>query len=349
MERILYDAAKVLEVFNKENNPLRKSQYAYDYLGINDMLTVFFNRANKLEIPKEILMAFYAKKESIEHEKTHITKQIYANLDKLEALYDTFITHFFTIDFSRVSFTDKKVYFDYSILKSFFKKIQLEEEYLKTINSGRLFFLDKDNVASSVTLKSINKQYVFLSKDNTFDGMKMFAHEMGHLHASNITFNSFKQDKGFLNEFMSIYFENMFLENSDVDTDILHKEKINSIMGFFIIIKQALSQIMLMKNFDDAFVDMCLNPAYKELLDSLSSTQYSSKRNTLELQYYALGYLLSISFLKRKMSIAEVENFYKNNFDSHNLSSILDYISIEDIYKYIDEVFNVKEKIKVKE
>ncbi len=346
MEEILKrDANSILEKFNKERDESKKRQYAYDYMGINDMLSRFFFD-NNLNISNDIYSSFIYKQVKDDEEKEYITKQIYSNLSKLETIYSNFLEVFKHIDYSKIITKEEKLEFDLNILKDFFKSINLDNELSNILKNNRLFFFDRNNVASSVTLKSIDKQYVFLTKDNNFSGMKMFSHEMGHIHASNITKDIEVKDNNFLNEFMSIMFENLFLNYiKDINSQIGFEENLQNLMGIYMIVSQAHNQIILMQSINDIFIKMELNPIYQELYNNINRRKIDNKSNSLKLQYYALGSLLSLTFIKNNINLKQINNFYKDNINN-NLNYIINYISISDLNEYVLDSFN-RDKVKM--
>ena len=339
-EMLKRDANLILEKFNKEKDESKKRQYAYEYMGIIDVLSRF--SINNIDIPNDIYKSYIYIKNMVDLEKIDLNKQFYNNLSKLEEIYNSFLNVFTYIDYSKVNITDEEIKFDINILKEFFKYYNIDNELL---NNNNIFYFDKFIIDCSINLKSINKQYMFLQKDNSFSGMKMFAHEMGHIHDFNISKDTEVQYNYILLEFMSIMFENLLINYlKNINNNIAHNENIRNLMNIFMIISQAHNQTFLMQNFDDAFIDMEINPIYKEYFENLNRRFINNQTNSLKLQYYAIGSLLSLTFIKNNYNLEDINNFYKNNINN-NLNNILKFISISDINEYVLESFN-KDKIK---
>ena len=351
-EKLQKDAGEIYEKFKKEKDEKKKVEYAYDYLGIKDMIYHFVSHDKLLEVPYEIKVAFDKKQKEIQETKRNITEQVYANLDQLEKIYESFMGSFLKIDFSRVDSRNELGTFDMNILNDFFQEYQLGEEFQKVMHGERVFMVDDENIASSVTLKSIGKNYLFLSKNDNFSGMKTLTHEMGHLYANNLENNT--QVTTFVDEFMSILMEHLFLIYSEKDNYAeAHCQAIKDCMTYYMVIRQAYCQVILMKNNPDVFYDMQLNPYYRSTLyRMLSGIPYDDKRETLKLHYYALGFLLTATFYEKlkdgRMSLEDIEKFYLINYHSNDLTSLIKNISLTDVEDYVINVFNPNTKMKVK-
>ncbi len=351
-EKLQKDAGEIYEKFKKEKDEKKKVEYAYDYMGINDMIHNFISPFKMLGVPIEIQEAFASKKQEMREAKQNITNQVYANLDQLEKIYESFMSSFLKIDFSRVDSRNELGTFDMNTLKSFFEEYHLGEDFQKVINEDRVFMMDRKDIASSATLKSIGKNYLFVSKDPYYSGMKTFAHEMGHLYANNLENNT--QITTFVDEFMSILMEHLFLIYSDSDNHVeAHYQAIRDCMTYYMVVRQAYCQVMLMKFHPDAFRDMQLNPYYLPTLKRISSNMpYDDKLETLKLHYYALGFLLTATFYEKlkdgRMSLEDIEKFYLINYHSNDLTSLIKNISLTDVEDYVINVFNPNTKMKVK-
>lgn len=155
MEEILKrDANLILEKFNKEKDESKKRQYAYEYMGIIDVLSRF--SINNIDIPNDIYKSYIYIKNMVDLEKIDLNKQFYNNLSKLEEIYNSFLNVFTYIDYSKVNITDENINFDINILKKFFQYYNIDNELLNNI-----FYFDKFIIDCSINLKSINKQYMF--------------------------------------------------------------------------------------------------------------------------------------------------------------------------------------------
>lgn len=343
---LLKDAKELLQLFKQEQDIERRKQIAYDFMGIIDMLKKFFMEEGPLVIPKEFNKYFQMKKNDVDKDRENVNNQIYNNLNRLEKIYTDFLNHFVTLDFANYEMVEVEEKYDEEVLDNFFEKYSLTDEYKRIVDGDRLFFFKNYDVASSVTLRSIDKQYMYLHFGDSFDDMKYFAHEMGHMHANNILGNDEKRHVGFLNEFMSITFENLFILNSNVDENIRRKAVVNNIMGSYMIVRQALAQLYLMEQYNDAFEKMDLNLIYKNILDKICSVPSKTKRESLELQFYALGFLLAITFIKKNMCFEEIDKFFIDNYDLNDLNKILDFIDINLVNEFLTECINGKGKIK---
>lgn len=341
MNKILReDTLEIIKRFKNAKNGKEMALCAVDLSNIIDATELFQCSLDKsIIIPADLVLMLKNLENSLYREKASITEQIYNNLDTLENLYISFINEFTKYPFS---FNGDRVIKDVDLDKyhDFFNKYgNMDEEFKKILDKELLFIVDGKTQASTINFKTLNKQYVFVSLYDYNFTSRSIAHEMGHVHAFNITYDDNFEDYNFLTEFMSFLMELTYIndENSDID----YKEKVNVIYIMYLLVLQSLDQIQLMKKYKDAFVAFKLNPKYKKEFEKMKSSTYEFQRNTLYSQIYSLDYLLAFNFyyqLKYGVDFNEIEKFYIENNCKNDLTSLLPYIDMNAIKQYLNEL-----------
>ncbi len=342
MNKILKDdVLELVKRFNRAKNEREKVLCAKDLANIFDAAEMMQSDIKaKISLPKELAIALANLDNEMEKEKDDITKQIYEKLDTLEKIYDTFLDEFRKYGFK---YDFKKEYHDVDLdmYHDFFKQFgNMDEEYTKILNNEQLFMTEGNHAGSTINFQVLDKQYVFVSINDYIYAAKGLAHEMGHVHAFNITYNDNVDDYNFLTEFMSFLIELCFFNYEDAN--LSNQNNINLIFVMGLIVYQSLGQIKLMKRHPDAFINFKLNPKYeKELDEILSKLNYNHHKDSLYSQLYAIDYLLAFNFyyqLKYGVDFNEVDKFYIENTCKNNLSDLLKYIDMDAIKQYLNEL-----------
>ena len=339
------DLIELLSRFKKTKNEKEKIQCAKDLSNIFDTADLIQSDINsKITIPADLVFMLSNLEELMKKEKDDITKQIYDNLDTLEEIYTAFLD-----EFNKYGFKYKNINtyndIDFDMYHNFFKQFgNMDEEFNKVINNERLFMVEGNHAGSTINFKVLDKQYIFIPINNYIYAAKALAHEMGHVHAFNITYNDNIDDYNFLTEFMSFLIELSFFNYEEANID--RQNNINLIFVLGLLVYQSLGQVKLMKKYPDAFTTFKLNPKYeKELNEILSKLNYNYQRTSLYSQIYTIDYLLAFSFyyqLKYGVDFNEIEKFYIENTCKNDLKSILNNIDMDAFRQYIQELYNKK-------
>ena len=163
---------------------------------------------------------------------------------------------------------------------------------------------------------------------------------MGHVYQSELV----NKDNYFIVEFLSIFMELLFMDyyaNIDIDTSKIMKN--NFISNLFFLLLNNLSQIELMKRFNNAFINMDLNEEYRIEFNSISLFPSNNKKQELYLQYYGIGLLLAINFYykyKENHDFNEIKEFIIKNKDSNLNDLINNYVDISLVDRFINDYFN---------
>ena len=172
------------------------------------------------------------------------------------------------------------------------------------------------------------------------------AHEMGHVHAFNITYDDKVDDFNFMTEFMSFLIELSYINSEN--SKLTNQDNINVIYILGLLVYQSLGQVRLMKKYKDAFQTFRLNPKYEKELDKLCMVNYKHHRNELYSQIYTIDYLLAINFyyqLKYGVDFNDIEKFYIENSCKNDLSTLLKNIDMDAVKQYLNELhFNKQNK-----
>ena len=335
------DIDEILKKYKRAKNGKEMIKIANDFSNLLDAADFFKCNLNiKKNFPTDFLLLFKTLDNSLQKERDNITNQIYANLDKLEELYSTFINEFekYGYHFKRNNVIKD---IDLDRYHEFFSHYgNMEQEFNKVLNNNHLFIVDGETIGATINFKTLKKQYIFLSLDDFNYASRALAHEMGHVHAFNITYNDDIDDFNFLTEYMSFLMELNYInyENSEID----YSEKENVIYIMYLIMLQSLAQVKLMKKYPDAFISFKINSKYEKELDKLCISNYKHHRDSLYSQIYSIDYLLAINFyyqLKYGVDFNEIEKFYIENTCKNDLSSLLNYIDMDAIKQYLNELF----------
>ena len=339
------DFLELIKRYKRAKTDKEKILCASDFYNIVDAANIL-NCNIEAEFPGEIEIISQLEK-SINEERDNVTKQIYDHLDELEELYLTFIREIRKYGF-KYNDTNHNKGIVLDNYYEFFKQFgNMDEEFKKTVNNNRLFFTHGENAGSTINYKVLNKQYVFISLNDFAYAARGLAHEMGHVHAFNITFDDKIDDYNFMTEFMSFLIELSYVnyENSE----LTNQDNINVIYILGLLVYQSLGQVRLMKKHKDAFQTFVLNSKYKEELDTLCRVNYDCCRNELYSQLYTIDYLLAISYyyqLKYGVDFNEIEKFYIENNCKNDLSTILKYIDMGAVKQYLNELHYDRQKKK---
>lgn len=347
-ERIIKDDInELIKRFNLAKNGKEMIRCANDLSNIMDAANLLKCKIDvKKEVPSDLVLMFFDLEKFLQKERDNITQQIYDNLDMLESLYTDFINEFKKYSFS---FNGIKIVKDINInvFHEFFSQYgNMDEEFNKILNNELLFVIGGNTQGASINLRTLNKQYVFVSLDDYNFSSRSIAHEMGHVHAFNNTFDDNTDDYNFLTEFMSFLIELLYI-NYD-NTDIDYKEVVNVIYIMYLLALQSLDQIKLMKKYKDAFVSFKLNPKYKDEFSKIRSSSYEFQRNILYSQIYSIDYLLAIKFyyyLKYGVDFNEIDKFYIENNCKNDLKTLLSYIDMDSVKQYLNEL-NINKQYK---
>ena len=343
------DTQELLKRYKQAKTGKELIQCVNDYFGMNELIDTFLPN-EKINIPMDLLIIKGNINKVLEKEQIDINKQIYENLDILENLYYCILNEIYKYNLSleRGNFNLNEI--DLDIYNDFFKNYgNMLEEFRKIIDTEHLFIIDGNDIASTINLRSINKQYMFISVNDPIYTLSSIAHEMGHIHAMNITYDNRINDYHFLLEFMSILIEDLFSDYYEIfDKEISNYKKRIKMISYYLIIREALMQIRLMKKYPDAFIKLELNPKYKEELDKMINHDYDHKRYSLYAQFYAIGFILAKNYyyqLKYTNDFNEIEKFYIEQNCKNNLSELLNnYVDMGSIKQYLYENFNQKQK-----
>lgn len=342
MNKILRDdVLELVKRFKRAKNEREKMLCAKDLSNILDAAEIIQGDIDtKMLLPKELTVALTNLDKEMEKEKKEIAKQIYDNLDTLEVIYNTFLDEFRKYGFKYDS-KDECRDVDLDMYHDFFKQFgNMDQEYTKVLNNEQLFMTEGGNAGSTINFQILGKQYVFVSIEDYVYAAKSLAHEMGHVHAFNITYNDNIDDYNLLTEFMSFLIELCFFNYEDAN--LSNQENINLIFVMGLLVYQSLGQIKLMKRHPDAFVNFKLNPKYeKELDEILRKLNYKHERGSLYSQLYSIDYLLAFNYfyqLKYGVDFNEVEKFYIENISKNNLSELLQHIDMDAIKQYLNEL-----------
>ena len=342
------DILELIRRFKRAKNDKEKILCASDLSDILDAAGIFDCDINfETAVPTEFAISLSKLEDALKEERDNFTKQIYDHLDELENLYLTFIREFRKYDFTYIDTkSDKDIGLDHYY--EFFNQFgNMADEFRKILNNERLFIIDDNKRGCTINFKMLDKQYIFIPSNNFGFAARTIAHEMGHVHAFNITFDDKIDDYNFMTEFMSFLIELSYVnyENSE----LTNQDNINVIYILGLLVYQSLGQVRLMKKHKDAFQTFVLNSKYKEELDTLCRVNYDCCRNELYSQLYTIDYLLAISYyyqLKYGVDFNEIEKFYIENNCKNDLSTILKYIDMGAVKQYLNELHYDRQKKK---
>ena len=339
------DLIELLNRYKRAKTDREKIKCAKDLSNIFDAAELLQSDIkSNITIPANLVYMFSQLDELMVKEKDDITKQIYNNLDTLEELYTTFLNEFNKYGFTYNNLIINKD-IDIDLYHNFFKRFgNMDDEFNKVINNEQLFMVEGNHAGSTINFKVLDKQYVFVPIDNYIYTARAIAHEMGHVHAFNITYDDNIDDYNFLTEFMSFLIELSFFNYEEANID--RQNNINLIFVLGLLVYQSLGQVRLMKKYPNAFTTFKLNPKYeKELDEILSKLNYKYQRTSLYSQIYTIDYLLAFSFyyqLKYGVDFNEIEKFYIENTCKNDLKSILSNIDMDAFRQYLQELYNKK-------
>ena len=334
------DVLELIKRYKRAKTDKDKILCANDFSHILDAASQFDCDFNiKAAIPGELAIIINHLEDLLKEERNAFTKQIYDHLDELEDLYLTFIREIRKYGFEYKD-TNLEKDVDLDNFYEFFKQFgNMSEEFKKIISNDQLFIVEGNNAGSSINFKVLNKQYVFISLNDFAFASRGLAHEMGHVHAFNITYDDKVDDFNFMTEFMSFLIELSFInyENSG----LTNQDNINIICILGLLVYQSLGQIRLMKKYKDAFQSFKLNPKYEKELDKLCMVDYKHHRDELYSQIYTIDYLLAINFyyqLKYGVDFNDIEKFYIENSCKNDLTTLLNNIDMNAVKQYLNEL-----------
>lgn len=341
MNKILKDdVLELIKRYKRAKNDREKIQCANDFSNLLDAAEEFHCDINfKAEIPGELAIMIQNLENALKEERDDLTKQIYDHLDELENIYLDFIHEILKYGFE---YKNTNVVKDLDLDKyyEFFSQYgNMGEEFKKVLNKEQLFIVEGNNSGCTINFKVLDKQYVFISLNDYAFASRGLAHEMGHVHAFNITYDDNIDDFNFMTEFMSFLIELSYI-NSD-EAELSNQDNINVIYILGLLIYQSLGQVRLMKKYPDAFKSFKLNPKYEKELDELCRVNYKHHRNELYSQLYTIDYLLAINYyyqLKYGVDFYDVEKFYIENSCKNNLGELLKHIDMDAVKQYLNEL-----------
>ena len=341
------DVLELIKRYKRAKTDKDKILCASDFSNFLDAASHFDCDFNiKAEIPGELAIMIENLEESLKEERDDFTKQIYDHLDELENLYLTFIREIRKYGFEYKD-TNLEEDLDLDNYYEFFKQFSnMAEEFKKIISNEQLFIVEGNNAGSTINFKVLNKQYVFISLNDFAFASRGLAHEMGHVHAFNITYDDKVDDFNFMTEFMSFLIELSYINSEN--SKLTNQDNINVIYILGLLVYQSLGQVRLMKKYKDAFQTFRLNPKYEKELDKLCMVNYKHHRNELYSQIYTIDYLLAINFyyqLKYGVDFNDIEKFYIENSCKNDLSTLLKNIDMDAVKQYLNELhFNKQNK-----
>ena len=308
MIELLNDLKLIINKLRSSNNEEERIILFNDYKMIKEVLELYSD-FNLPELSNEEYQELIDKSNK---QKEVITKEIYNNLDYLEELYNKLLESFesfeeFDLDYLYNTYDDNNM----NIFLDFFSRNDnMASLYTNMVSHNRIITSEEFGIASSMNIKSLNKQYIFLPET---DNIISLPHEMGHIYQNNLIGTSTISDN-FLVEFTSVLNEFRFTDYYDIYDKNKAKEIKKKILSTnLFMLFSALSQIELMKRHPDAFINMELNPKYGDELNSMNAFGVDFRTNELYLQYYAISLLL-------------ITNIYNKLKDNNDFNIIKDFI-----------------------
>ena len=340
------DILELIKRYKRAKTDKDKILCANDFSNILDAVNHFNCDLNlKAEVPGELAIMISNLEDSLKEERDNLTKQIYDHLDELEELYLSFIREIRKYNFEYI---DTNINKDIELDKyyEFFKQFgNMAEEFKKIVNNEQLFIVEGNNAGSTINFKVLNKQYVFISLNDFAFASRGLAHEIGHVHAFNITYDDKVDDFNFMTEFMSFLIELSYINSEE--SELTNQDNINVIYILGLLVYQSLGQVRLMKKYPDAFQTFRLNPKYKEELDKLCMVNYKHHRDELYSQIYTIDYLIAINYyyqLKYGVDFNDIEKFYIETSCKNDLTSLLKNIDMDAVKQYLNELYNMNTK-----
>ncbi len=343
------DIQELLKRYKRAKSEKEKILCVKDLSNIFDAALKMQSEVNlKMQVPTELAQNLAMLDDLMKNEKDDITKQIYDNLDTLENIYTTFLK-----EFRKYHFTYKKIErdecVDLDVFHNFFKQFgNMDQEFTNIINKEYLFLTEGHGAGSAINFKILDKQYIFVSVNDFVSASTGLSHEMGHVHAFNITYDNNIDDYNFLTEFMSFLIEICYFNYEQSNLSV--QDNIDFIYVVALLVYQSLIQIELMKKHPDAFVTFKLNSKYEEEFNKMRGNfNYEHHKNSLYSQIYSIDYLLAFNFfyqLKYGVDFNEIEKFYIENNCKNDLSSILKNIDMDAIKQYLQELYDQKKRSK---
>lgn len=342
------DILELIKRFKRAKNDKEKILCASDLSNILDAAGIFDCDINfETAIPTEFATSISKLEDVLKEERDNFTKQIYDHLDELENLYLTFIREFRKYDFTYIDTkSDKDIELDHYY--EFFNQFgNMTDEFRKILNNERLFIIDGNKGGCTINFKRLDKQYIFIPSNNFGYAARSIAHEMGHVHAFNITYDDKVDDFNFMTEFMSFLIELSYINSEN--SELTNQDNINVICILALLVYQSLGQIRLMKKYPDAFETFKLNPKYEKELDELCKVKYKFHRDELYSQIYTIDYLIAINFyyqLKYGVDFNDIEKFYIENNCKNDLPTLLKNIDMDAVKQYLNELHYDRQKKK---
>ena len=342
MKDLLNDLKLIINKLRNSNNEDERLILFNDYKMIKEVLELY----SEFELPELKNEEYKELEERSNKQKEKITKEIYNNLDYLEELYSKLLESFEIVDMDNLydNFEDNNmnIYLDF-----FSKHDNMAKLYTDMVSHNRIKTNEEFGIASSMNIRSLNKQYIFLP---AHDNVIAIPHEMGHVYQNSLIDSSTISDS-FITEFTSVLMEYRFFDYYEMyDKERTKEIKKKILAGNLFMLFSALSQIQLMKRYKDVFINMELNPKYQDELNSMNLFGIDMRINELYLQYYAIAILLVTNYyhkLNETKNFDIIKEFVINNKDTNLYELLSKNVDINLIPKFINDYLDNNKKASI--